>query len=189
MSCSPIAVFLSCASQDADAARRICDALRAESVEVWFDQSALRGDDAWDASIRRQIKDCALFVPVISGNTQSRSEGYFRLEWKLAVDRSHQMADDQAFLLPVVIDATLDANARVPEKFRDVQWTHLSTGTSAIAFAEHVHRLLSGGAASAPATAAVMQEPPSIAVLPFVNRSRNVERATYLGDRGLLALE
>ena len=143
----------------------------------------------------------ALFVPVISANTQSRSEGYFRLEWKLAVDRSHQMADDQAFLLPVVIDATLDANARVPEKFRDVQWTHLSTGTSAIAFAEHVHRLLSGGAASAPvallraapptasATAAVMQEPPSIAVLPFVNRSRNVERATYLGDRGLLALE
>ena len=201
MSSSPKAVFLSYASQDADAARRICDALRAESVEVWFDQSALRGGDAWDASIRRQIKDCALFVPVISGNTQSRSEGYFRLEWKLAVDRSHQMADDQAFLLPVVIDATLDANARVPEKFRDVQWTHLSTGTSAIAFAEHVHRLLSGGAASAPvallraapptasATAAVMQEPPSIAVLPFVNRSRNVERATYLGDRGLLALE
>jgi hypothetical protein len=119
-------------------------------VEVWFDRSALRGGDAWDASIRRQIKDCALFLPVISANTQSRSEGYFRLEWKLGVDRSHLMADDQAFLLPVVIDATLDASARVPEKFRDVQWTHLPTGASATAFAEHVHRLLSGGAAPPP---------------------------------------
>jgi len=39
--------------------------------------------------------DCALFVPVISTNTESRSEGYFRLEWKLAVDRSCLMADDQ----------------------------------------------------------------------------------------------
>jgi hypothetical protein len=55
------AVFLSYASQDAEAARRICDALQVLGLEVWFDQSALRGGDAWDASIRRQIKECALF--------------------------------------------------------------------------------------------------------------------------------
>jgi hypothetical protein len=33
------------------------------SVEVWFDHSALGDGDAWDASIRRQIRECALFVP------------------------------------------------------------------------------------------------------------------------------
>ncbi len=37
------AVFLSYASQDADAARKICEALRAAGVAVWFDQSELRG--------------------------------------------------------------------------------------------------------------------------------------------------
>ena len=84
---SSSAIFLSYASQDADAARRICEALRAAGLEVWFDQSELRGGDAWDASIRKQIKDCSLFVPIISSNTQEREEGYFRLEWKLAVDR------------------------------------------------------------------------------------------------------
>ena len=36
------AVFLSYASQDAEAARKICDALRAAGVEVWFDRSELR---------------------------------------------------------------------------------------------------------------------------------------------------
>ena len=46
------AVFLSYASQDADAARRICESLRAAGVEVWFDQSELRGGDAWDARLR-----------------------------------------------------------------------------------------------------------------------------------------
>ncbi len=69
------AVFLSYASQDAEIARRIADALRAAGLEVWFDQSELRGGDAWDASIRKRIKDCMLFVPVISKNTESRSEG------------------------------------------------------------------------------------------------------------------
>jgi hypothetical protein len=67
------AIFLSYASQDADAARRICDALRTQGLEVWFDQSELRGGDAWDASIRKQIKECALFVPVISANSNARA--------------------------------------------------------------------------------------------------------------------
>src|SRR5271155_3280823 len=96
------AVFLSYAKQDAEAAGRICDALRAAGIEVWFDQSELRGGDAWDAAIRKQIKACALFVPILSETTRSRAEGYFRLEWRLAIDRSRLMADDQAFLLPIV---------------------------------------------------------------------------------------
>src|SRR5271165_2248141 len=82
------AVFLSYASQDAEAAKRICEALRGAGIEVWFDQSELRGGDAWDQSIRKQIKQCALFMPVISVHTQERAEGYFRLEWHLAEQRS-----------------------------------------------------------------------------------------------------
>jgi hypothetical protein len=74
------AVFLSYASQDAKTVRRICDALRRASVEVWFDQSELRGGDSWDHNIRKQIKDCALFVPIILANTQARTEEYFRRE-------------------------------------------------------------------------------------------------------------
>jgi len=39
---------------------------------VWFDQSELRGGDAWDQSIRKQIRDCRLFVPIISAHTEAR---------------------------------------------------------------------------------------------------------------------
>jgi hypothetical protein len=115
------AVFLSYASHDAEAAKRICEALRGAGIEVWFDQSELRGGDAWDAKIRRQIKECALFVPVISENTNTRLEGYFRREWKQAVERTNDMDEDLPFLVPVVIDGTSDAGAHVPEKFRQVQ--------------------------------------------------------------------
>jgi TolB-like protein/regulator of sirC expression with transglutaminase-like and TPR domain len=156
MSDTPGAIFLSYASQDADAAQRICDALRGSGLEVWFDQSELRGGDAWDASIRKQIRECALFVPVISANTESRSEGYFRLEWRIAVERSHLMADDQAFLVPVVIDATPEATARVPDRFRERQWTHLPGGETSPAFVAQLGRLLSRAAAPSQARTATV---------------------------------
>jgi TolB-like protein len=136
------AVFLSYASQDAEFARRIAEGLRQSGIEVWFDQSGLRGGDAWDAKIREQIRDCALFVPLISAHTQRRTEGYFRLEWKLAVDRSHLMASERAFLLPVVIDPTPQPEALVPDRFREVQWTVLLSAESTQPFVERVKRLL-----------------------------------------------
>ncbi len=138
------AVFLSYASQDAEAARKICEALRAAGVEVWFDQSELVGGDAWDQKIRKQIKECALFVPVISAATQARAEGYFRREWKLAVERTHDMADHVTFLVPVVIDDTRDREAHVPEAFLKVQWTRLRGGETPPAFADRVRKLLGG---------------------------------------------
>jgi tetratricopeptide (TPR) repeat protein len=138
------AVFLSYASQDAEAAHRICSALRAAGVEVWFDQSELRGGDAWDAKIRTQIKECALFVPIISANTQARPEGYFRREWRLAVERMHDLADDHPFLLPIVIDDTSDVGARVPERFRERQWSRLRGGEVSPEFCERVKTLLAG---------------------------------------------
>jgi TolB-like protein/tetratricopeptide (TPR) repeat protein len=155
------AVFLSYASQDAEAAQHLCHALRTAGVEVWFDQSELRGGDAWDALIRRQIKGCYLFVPIISANTQSREEGYFRREWKLAVDRTNDMAEDRAFLFPIVIDDTSDSDARVPEKFREVQWTRLPAGARADAFVERVRRLLSPEATMPTTTSGRSSAPPT----------------------------
>jgi TolB-like protein/lipoprotein NlpI len=148
------AVFLSYASQDAQAAQRICEALRAAGIEVWLDQSELRGGDAWDTKIREQISECALFLAVISANAHVRTEGYFRFEWKLAVDRSYRIAPDQAFLLPVVIDDTPQVDKRIPERFRDLQWTQLPDGQTSPAFVEWVQLLLSRAGTVLPIAAA-----------------------------------
>lgn len=140
------AVFLSYASQDAAAARRICAALRAAGIEVWFDQDNLGSGDPWDTSIRRQIRGCALFVPLISTRTQARSEGYFRREWKLAAERTHDMAEGAPFLLPVTIDRVARPEARVPAAFFGARWTHLPDGEVPESFLRRVRKLQAPGA-------------------------------------------
>ena len=137
------AVFLSYASEDAPAAERIATALRNGGIEVWFDREELGSGDAWDRRIREQIHDCRLFIAVISAHTEARDEGYFRREWKLAVDRTHDMDERKAFLVPVVIDATSERGAHVPQKFRELQWTRLPGGETSAAFVQRVRRLLS----------------------------------------------
>ena len=177
---SPVgAIFLSYAKQDTAPATRICEALRAEGLEVWFDQSELRGGDAWDQQIRKQIKECALFVPIISAHTQTRAEGYFRLEWHLAEQRTYLMAHDQLFLLPVVVDGTPDAEARVPERFRERQWTRLPDGAATPEFCERVRRLLGSapvtpraGSASAFPAAATATTPVPAGPVPAPARMR-----------------
>ena len=140
------AVFVSYAREDSVAAELIAETLRQHGIEVWFDQKELVGGDAWDGKIRRQIRECTLFLAVISQNTNARLEGYFRREWKLAIDRTHDMADEKAFLLPVVIDEQPAGTTRVPEKFYEVQWITLPGGVANEVLAHRVQALLEGSA-------------------------------------------
>jgi TolB-like protein len=153
-------IFLSYASQDTDVARRIGDALRQAGLEVWFDQSELRGGDAWDELIRRQIAECALFIPVISASTAGRLEGYFRLEWSLADQRTQRMARTKTFIVPVCVDSTPESASDVPESFVRVQWSRLPGGVTPPAFIERVSSLLSEG--RSPSAAPVTSPSPAV---------------------------
>jgi TolB-like protein len=141
-------VFLSYASGDREAARALRDALRTLGLEVWYDESELGGGEAWDQKIRKQIRECDYFMPLVSAQTEARAEGYFRREWRLAVERTLDMADDHAFLLPVVLDETRQSGARVPEKFLAVQWVRAPGGQSSPALESLCRRLVAGEPAS-----------------------------------------
>lgn len=139
-------VFLSYASEDRSAAQCIRDALPALGLEVWYDESDLNGGDVWDQKIRRQIRECDFFMALISAQTEARHEGYFRREWRLAVERTLDMADDHPFLLPIVIDETVQSGARVPERFLSVQWLRLPGGRPTPALEALCRRLVCGEA-------------------------------------------
>jgi TolB-like protein len=144
-----LTVFLSYASGDRQAAQSLRDALPGYGLEVWYDESGLTGGDAWDQKIRRQIRECDFFMPLISAETEARAEGYFRREWRLAVERTLDMADDHTFLLPIVIDDTRESGARVPERFLTVQWTRVPGGNPNAALEALCRRLVAGESVSA----------------------------------------
>jgi TolB-like protein/tetratricopeptide (TPR) repeat protein len=105
------------------------------------------------------------------------------------------MSEDQPFLLPVVIDATPEPAARVPDAFRERQWSRIPDERAMAAFAERVTSLLAGGerpatdavpaatapTATRPAAAPTASDAPSIAVLAFANRS-NDPNDEYFSD-------
>jgi len=143
-------VFLSYASEDRSAAQTLKQALATFGLDVWYDESGLDGGDAWDQKIRRQIRECDFFMPLISAQTEARPEGYFRREWRLAVERTFDMADDHPFLLPAVIDDTTQEGARVPERFLAVHWLRLPGGRPTPALEALCRRLVSGQPAIEP---------------------------------------
>jgi hypothetical protein len=152
-------VFISYASEDREVARILKDALPAFGLEVWHDESELGGGEAWDQKIRRQIRDCDYFMPLVSAQTEARHEGYFRREWRLAVERTLDMADDHLFLLPIVIDDTDQAAARVPEKFLAVQWLKVPGGRPTRALETLCRRVASADSKDSPPTEPRRRQP------------------------------
>ncbi|MEA2727603.1 MAG: adenylate cyclase, partial [Acetobacteraceae bacterium] len=167
----------------------MCAALRAAGVEVWFDASELRGGDAWDDQIRHRIKHCTFFVPIISANTEVRTEGYFRREWKLGIERSHDMADDRPFILPVALLDVRPEVARVPQRFRDLHWVKLPGGSHAELLVEELSQMHRKVAAKA--DAAGTSESGLIAEAradPSAPRSPSPPRGRYAMPLGIIVL-
>src|SRR5258707_8240906 len=94
-------VFLSYASADREAARVLKDALPTLGLEVWYDESDLGGGEIWDQKIRKQIRECNFFMPLISAQTEARHEGYFRREWRVAFAGRSGRGGDQPLSLSV----------------------------------------------------------------------------------------
>jgi hypothetical protein len=132
------AVFISYAREDLPAVQQIKASLEAAGITVWFDMDRLEVGDDYDRKIQRNIARCSYFIPVVSATTQRRLEGYFRREWSYAIDRVRNMADGALFILPVTIDATVAADALVPDKFKALHFTQLPGG---VAPSEFVQRL------------------------------------------------
>ncbi len=139
------AVFISYAREDFAAVQRLKAGLDAAGIRTWFDADRLEGGDDYDRKIRRNIGRCAYFIPVVSAAAGRRLEGYFRREWSEAIDRARNMAEGAIFILPVCIDDTDPAAARIPEKFRSLHVARLPSGEATPAFVARLRELLAAG--------------------------------------------
>jgi hypothetical protein len=134
------AIFISYAREDLPAVQQLKAGLEAAGLTVWFDFDQLAAGDAFDMRIKNNIRNCSLFVPVLSKNTEARHEGYFRREWHLALDRAMNIDPGAPFIIPVVVDGT-EKFYRAPEAFLKLHLTRLEDGRVTPEFAARLEQL------------------------------------------------
>jgi hypothetical protein len=124
-------IFISYSSDDAGAARRIfADLEEIGGDVVWFDKAALKPGDDWSQRLKVAVQRCEMFLPLLSANTENRTEGYFRLEWSEAAERNRRI-QGRKFIFPVMIDPDFrspESYALVPDAFRAFQYGHAPGG-------------------------------------------------------------
>lgn len=102
----PGSIFISYAGEDQAAAFAMADALITAGLPVWVDRKLTPGDD-FRERILREIRHCSAFVPLLSKHIEHREKGWFRREWKAALDHASEFTGtSRKFLFPVVIDDT-----------------------------------------------------------------------------------
>lgn len=121
-------VFISYARQDSAAARALYQEVGGLGGDIcWLDKEEIEpGNDWWEdkilASIRREAR---LILPIISKNTEERTEGVFRKEWREAIERARGI-QGRDFIIPVIVDTdnNPDHYKLIPEEFRrfDIGW-------------------------------------------------------------------
>ena len=135
------AIFISYASEDFDAAKKLKAGLDSTGLDVWFDKAELQGGDAFALKITSNINRCSFFLPLISQNSVGKRDRFFIKEWNCALERAKGYLEDQIFIIPVVIDQT-DVNAvAVPAQFKNKQVVDLPGGEATPDFKHRMQKL------------------------------------------------
>jgi hypothetical protein len=136
------AIFLSYSRSDMAAVKTLFRELTQQGITAWYD-AALGVGDEFDQKLEYNIENCSFFVPLVSTGSLSREQGYFRKEWKRAVERDEQFyGTAKAGIIPVIIDEDNSiikqpqAYQGMPGRFREVQMYHCPLGVPSAALIE-----------------------------------------------------
>ncbi len=104
-------VFISYASEDEAAARRLHDALAARGFDAWIDKEGLRGGDRWNDVIPDALGESDYCVVLQSAAMSAKTFSYVNREIDLALERQKFARRGIRFIIP----ARLDDSPLLPE--------------------------------------------------------------------------
>jgi hypothetical protein len=75
-----------------------------------------------------QIRDAALFVPLLSRNVETVDKRFFRREWGVALDAAIEASDATAYISPVKLDDIAQTSPHIPPGFKQgLHWEDIRT--------------------------------------------------------------
>ena len=96
-------VFVSYVRENQDIVTRLCDDLRRNSVEVWFDRDEIEPGTFWEDTIRRAISEGDFFIACFSMEYNSRYETVMNEELNLAISILRRRPRDRSWFIPVLL--------------------------------------------------------------------------------------
>jgi hypothetical protein len=115
-----ITAFISYASEDSDAAARLCQDLKKAGLTPWLDKESLIAGQNWKISIKKAIENSRYFIPIFSSNSVEK-RGFVQREFKYALDIIDEFPESQIFVIPVRLD-----DCDIPyEKLKDIEYVDL----------------------------------------------------------------
>jgi hypothetical protein len=100
----PGSVYVSCSRGDLPAAERLATTLDRAGLDVWFDRNPEPQGFRYERRIRQYLRECDLFIPLLSPELDKQPGAFFRKEWEWAVERAEILGDRMRFILPLAID-------------------------------------------------------------------------------------
>ncbi|MCK7508698.1 MAG: toll/interleukin-1 receptor domain-containing protein [Desulfobacterales bacterium] len=138
------AVFLSYTRADQGAVLTMKGALEQAGLDVWFDQARedlLPGAD-WGAGDTLQHQTVRRLHPDPVAPRRGKSEGYFRREWKWAIERDEGMDPSRRFIQPVVVDDLPNGAAGIPDEFWQKQCCCFPNGQPHSDFVTQIRKIV-----------------------------------------------
>jgi hypothetical protein len=112
-------MFISYSRDDKSLADRLKNEFEKNGLSVFFDEDSLRTGDQYNQAIRNYIKDCDLFIALISENAiKDKTRYVYEKEWRSAIVLNNYK--DRSYIRPYIIDQTLPTDARIPEEIRNL---------------------------------------------------------------------
>ncbi|HEY7817274.1 MAG TPA: toll/interleukin-1 receptor domain-containing protein [Vicinamibacteria bacterium] len=122
------AVYLSTVAADRAVAESIRDTLDRSGVDVFLEEDDSALSPRRDRKLRNALRECAAFVPVMSGRSSNAPRRFLQKEWVEAILEAARAAPAGRFVLPVVVDDASSKDASLPREFGELKWEKLPGG-------------------------------------------------------------
>jgi hypothetical protein len=113
-------VFISHASEDEAAARRLTKRLREDGFNPWLDLERLLPGQDWSFEIEQALRTSGAILLCFS-DVAVKKEGYIQREYKRAMKYREEKPEGTIFVIPVRLD-----ECEMPHFIRELQWVDYS---------------------------------------------------------------
>lgn len=115
-------VFISHASEDNAAAKRLTKRLKDDGFDPWLDLEHLLPGQDWDLEIEKAMRESGAILLCFSQESVSK-ESYIQKEYKRAMRIQEEKPEGSIFVIPVRLD-----DCELPFYLREIQWVDYPDG-------------------------------------------------------------